>query len=465
MSRVVMPLLIAMGTLTVGCSDAPRTLHVPEFDATEPFPELANTTPVQAEAVELEYALPDDGTPDLNEGLVQRVPILNQFTLDLPKEYERWKWSSSDTAVLITHNQPESAPDIVIYFEKFGTLPLSQYVFSETRTHLINTDAWVPTVDPMLGSHFLWTFTAEDTAAAIKERFFLWSPTFGQGLGYISNPSAFTGYRWVGRHPETRIMFRVGRTTGNWITGNEHIKRTVNGATEATVSLASRVASKATSLMPSSDDEPGAASDTPEPAPMTDEQQVADAMDSLSVALDNPTDPDAVGAVSGPLQSLFDQLSEALPEDGAPLENRERAAYQLVGSIQSEGGSGAYFAVICELAPQCKQAEAISAMLASIQVSSGVATTASDESSSMMMHATGQGMFVLSESWLSEDLFNDFSSDDVEALIEEAEANGLEVPKDARSILEQLQSGDLSGLSTENIEAATKAIEDATNQP
>ena len=66
---------------------------------------------------------------------------------------------------------------------------------------------------------------------------------------------------------------------------------------------------------------------------------------------------------------------------------------------------------------------------------------------------------------MSEDLFNDFSSDDVEALLEEAEANGLEVPKDARSILEQLQSGDLSGLSTENIEAATKAIEDATNQP
>ena len=460
----VLTLLCVLGT---GCADGPRELHVPVFDATEVFPELNGRMGAATEPEELEYELAAAEMPDLNEGLVQRVPIVNQFVLDLPKEYSRWKWSASKKALLITHNQPEEPVDVMIYMETFGTLPLSKYVFSGTRVHLINTDSWVPTVDPSLGSHFLWSFTAEDTTTTTSDRFFLWSSTFGQGLGYISKPNSFTGYRWVGRHPETRMMFRMGRSTGTWTTGDEHIARTIKGATKATVSLAGRIAKKVDSL--SGDDETetdaeegGAGSDDESLGGVEtpDQGQISDALNSLSTAHDSQTTGDAID----PLKSLFEQLAAALPDDGGSSVDRERSAYQLVGSVQGEGGTGVYFAVVCALAPTCKYAEDLSAMLSSIRAAggSGAVASADEAGTSIMLHAKEHGMFVLSESWLTEDLFDDFSAEDVESLIEEAEANGLEVPEDASSLLDSLRSGDLSGVSTEGIEAATQAIQDAT---
>jgi len=146
------------------------------------------------------------------------VPLAGRLAAELAGD--GWHVFADETVTVLLHLAGSGRPDALVYAEALpggeGARPSE-----EARRFLL-------TVDPTLARND-WSWG--DAPTALAARLQGTSPTDrqnlravagmamtrtgGRGLGYVSEPASFSGWKWIGRNPQGTLL-RLARSSGRW---------------------------------------------------------------------------------------------------------------------------------------------------------------------------------------------------------------------------------------------------------
>jgi len=201
---ILLPLLAA-GLLT-GCEGASSSAGL---DCRDPFPELAATADSTSQPA---------GAPSQPAGKLPSVPLAGRLAADLAGD--GWRVFGDETVTVLLHIASSGRPDALVYTEAFPAAGRARPSEEAARFLL--------TVDPTLLRN---DWSRGEASAALAAKLQGTSPadqrnlravagmamtrTGGRGLGYVSEPASFSGWRWIGRNPQGTLL-RLARSTGRW---------------------------------------------------------------------------------------------------------------------------------------------------------------------------------------------------------------------------------------------------------
>jgi hypothetical protein len=209
-------LLLAL--LLAGCGAnplAPPT--VPSLDCAAPFPDLSPPPPAAA-------ARPEELQEDASQsgsGL-RSVSLAGRFAADLPDDGpgDGWRLFQDETLTVLIHTSGSENPDALVYAEAFSGVS-QDHPGQEMRRFLL-------TVAPsLMGNDAIWGSAPAAVAASLENGSsadqgglrraagLAMTRTGGRGLGYVSEPGTFTGWRWIG-HNSRGVFLRLARSHGSW---------------------------------------------------------------------------------------------------------------------------------------------------------------------------------------------------------------------------------------------------------
>lgn len=205
-----LPPLLLMTGLLVGCGGSPLASHPSALDCKAPFPELATTeSPATREPT---GELPGDGSEP------RRVPLAGRLSAEVTGA--GWRLFGDETVTVLLHTTDADRPDVLVYAEASAEGEEVRPSEEERRFFL--------TVDPALLKHdWSWGSAPDAIAAGLPagspaERRHLrtlagmaMTRTGGRGLGYVSDPGTFSGWKWFGGNPQG-VSFRLARSHGRW---------------------------------------------------------------------------------------------------------------------------------------------------------------------------------------------------------------------------------------------------------
>jgi hypothetical protein len=341
----------------MGCEPpaGPRHLDWPEFDARQPFPELAAEAAAnpasQAEEADEDSAYEraiarelggagEEAAPTVAvSSSAQLVPLAGTFVADVPVVFDEWQWSTDGAVTLIVHRKAGAAPDAMVYVEGFSSA-VEQFPSYEVGR-------FEYTVDPRLSTHVIYPplvavgfkalgertgFPPVDVALALQKAT---TRTSGVGLGYTSTPGSFTGWRWVG-HSRHGLDLRLGRTSGTW----------------------------------------GAAFAQGDPTALQLLNEIARQVPELRRVADN--------------------MGEVMRGGASGRGGGSTPAWMVLGSVQRSEALGVHIAIICERQPVCPVANELSRLVGSIRMAEGAIQTGPGGRGDLLELASEAGFHMLS---------------------------------------------------------------------
>ena len=184
---------------------------VPLLDCTAPFPELVETAAKPAPRPAQDGAEPV-GVP------LAGVPLAGLLAAELSGD--GWSLFAEDTVTVLTHAAEAGGVDALVYAEAFSGWEKSR-PSEEARRFLL-------TVDPALaGKEWSWGSPPATVAASLQTppaaaprplraaTGMAMTRTGGRGLGYVSEPGSFSGWKWIGSNPRG-VFLRLARSHGRW---------------------------------------------------------------------------------------------------------------------------------------------------------------------------------------------------------------------------------------------------------
>lgn len=207
------PALALLVAGLAGCSrPGPQLPPFPEFDASQPFPELKGRSESEGEERQHRPRSRFDDRMSAAKAKASGEPrhwhsvtLGGRFVSEVPAAFDEWKRTELDDSTVLVHRKPGQPPDAVVLAKAFdGTLRMATL---EHMHFLVGLDPRL-VASPELESVARWIDLATDGIETLSN-----SPSFD--IGFHSDPETFTGWRWVGRN-EGGVVIRLGSVRGRW---------------------------------------------------------------------------------------------------------------------------------------------------------------------------------------------------------------------------------------------------------